>query len=169
MTQTPDSFHVLRQKLTLPCGVEIKNRIAKSSMSDSLADGEGNPTESQLRLYERWAQGGIGLSFIGEVQGDPRFPEKPGNLVLGKHSNQDLLRSLVRRSLVNNAHLWPQLGHAGALSHLPISQPKGPSPLDLEGLGCEGMTLDEVRGLPGLYATTALHAKTLGFSGSSGS
>ena len=40
-------------------------------MSDSLADGGGDPTEAQIRLYERWAEGGVALSFIGEVQGDP--------------------------------------------------------------------------------------------------
>jgi len=27
-------------------------------MSDSLANGEGDPTEAQIRLYERWAEGG---------------------------------------------------------------------------------------------------------------
>ncbi|MEM6254914.1 MAG: NADH:flavin oxidoreductase/NADH oxidase family protein [Cyanobacteria bacterium P01_D01_bin.156] len=165
MTQKSDTTHILQSSLVLPCGATLKNRLAKSSMSDSLADGEGNPTKAQIRLYERWAEGGAALSFIGEVQGDPRFPEKPGNLVLGAHSNQSLLQSLTKRALINGAHLWPQLGHAGALSHLPISQPKGPSPLDVEGLQCAGMSLDEIHELPAMYARTALHAKTVGFSG----
>ena len=39
-------------------------------MSDSLADGGGDPTEMQIRLYERWAQGGIALSIIGEFEGE---------------------------------------------------------------------------------------------------
>ena len=38
-------------------------------MSDSLADGIGDPTQAQIRLYERWAEGGAAVSFIGEVQG----------------------------------------------------------------------------------------------------
>ncbi len=134
-------------------------------MSDSLADGEGNPTETQIRLYERWAEGGAAVSFVGEVQGDPRFPEKPGNLVLGAHSNQNLLRLLTRRAVIEGAHLWPQLGHAGALSHLPISQPRGPSAIDIEGLQCAGMSIDKIRELPDMYARAALHAKTVGFSG----
>ena len=165
MPNDPINFQVLQRKLELPCGAVLKNRLAKSSMSDSLADGEGNPTQAQIRLYERWAEGGAAVSFIGEVQGDPRFPEKPGNLVLGTHSDQDLLHSLTRRSLLQGAHLWAQLGHAGALSHPPISRPKGPSPLDLEGLRCAGMSIDEIQELPDMYATTALHAKTVGFSG----
>ena len=134
-------------------------------MSDSLANGEGDSTEAQIRLYERWAEGGTAVSFIGEVQGDSRFPEKPGNLVLSKHSNKEMIRSLVSRATIEGAHIWPQLGHAGALSHLPISQPKGPSALDIEGLRCAAMSHDDIQDLPHMYARTALHAKTAGFSG----
>ena len=79
------------------------------------------------------------MSLIGEVQGDFRYPEKPGNLVLGPKSNQQALQALARRGQVQGAHLWPQLGHAGALSHLPISRPKGPSALNVDGFKCEGM------------------------------
>ena len=163
--ETSISNHVLRSSLELPCGAILKNRLIKSPMSDSLGNGEGDPTEAQMRLYERWAQGGVALSIIGEVQGDPRYPEKPGNLVFGPQSNQQALRSLASRAVIQGAHLWPQLGHAGALSHLPISQPKGPSALDLNGLKCAGMSIDEVEALPDMYAKTALQAKTAGFSG----
>ena len=165
MATNTDSFQVLGNPLELPCGAVLKNRLAKSAMSDSLADGQGDPTTAQVRLYERWAEGGVALSFIGEVQGDPRFPEKPGNLVLGTRSNRDLFERLTRLAVIEGAHLWPQIGHAGALSHLPISRPKGPSPLDIEGLQCEGMSLDEIHELPGMYARTALQAKSVGFSG----
>ena len=41
-------FNILQSALELPCGITIKNRIAKSPMSDSLADGEGNPTSASL-------------------------------------------------------------------------------------------------------------------------
>ncbi|MDC1286483.1 oxidoreductase [Gammaproteobacteria bacterium] len=162
MTQ---SYDVLQQPLELPCGATLKNRLAKSSMSDSLGNGEGDSTETQARLYERWAQGGAALSMIGEVQGDHRYPEKPGNLVLGERSDQQAIQSLSSRGVIQGTHLWPQLGHAGALSHPPISEPKGPSALNLEGLHCAGMSLDEIEELPGMYARTALHAKTAGFSG----
>jgi len=160
-----DPIQSLKRSLELPCGAILKNRLAKSPMSDSLGDGEGDPTEAQVRLYERWAEGGVALSIIGEVQGDSRFPEKPGNLVLGAHSNDQLLQLLTSRAVVNGSHLWPQIGHAGALSHPPISKPKGPSPLDVEGLQCAGMTIEEIHELPAMYMNTALHARTVGFSG----
>ena len=134
-------------------------------MSDSLGNGQGDPTEAQVRLYERWAEGGAAVSIIGEVQGDPRYPEKPGNLVFGPHTDPRAMESLVSRAVVEDAHLWPQLGHAGALSHLPISQPKGPSALHMEGLQCAGMSFEDIRELPDMYARTAAYAKKMGFSG----
>ncbi|MES9843543.1 MAG: hypothetical protein ABW131_02775, partial [Candidatus Sedimenticola sp. 6PFRAG5] len=103
------SIHLLQNELELPCGAILKNRLAKSPMSDSLSDGEGNPTAAQIRLYERWAEGGVALSFVGEVQVDPRFPEKPGNLVLGTQSDQDLLQLFTSRAVIEGAHLWPQI------------------------------------------------------------
>ena len=163
--KSPNPNHVLRSSLELPCGVILKNRLAKSAMSDSLGNGEGDSTEAQARLYERWAEGGAAVSIIGEVQGDPRYPEKPGNLVFGAHSDHQAIQSLVRRAVIEGAHLWPQLGHAGALSHLPISQPKGPSALSIEGLQCAGMSVEDIQELPDMYARTAAYAKNAGFSG----
>lgn len=156
---------ILGQPLDLPCGAQLKNRLIKAAMSDSLGDGEGDPTQAQMRLYERWAEGGAALTIIGEVQTTPDFPEKPGNLVLGPGADMIALKNLAARGSTNGTHIWPQLGHAGALSHGPISQPKGPSPINVEGLQCEGMTLAEIMALPESYARAAVLAKDVGFGG----
>ncbi|MEM8813631.1 MAG: oxidoreductase [Pseudomonadota bacterium] len=156
---------VLGQPLNLPCGVRLKNRLIKSAMSDSLGDGAGNPTPAQLRLYERWADGGAALSLIGEVQGDPRYPEKPGNLAVTPDTGLSDLQALAQRGSAHGTLIWPQLGHAGALAHPPISQPKGPSPLNVEGLQCEGMSLEDIGDLPATYARTASLAQEAGFGG----
>jgi len=71
---------VLGAPLELRCGVVLPNRLVKAAMSDSLGDGQGNPTDRQIRLYERWLEGGAALAIIGEVQVDARYPEKPGNV-----------------------------------------------------------------------------------------
>lgn len=155
----------LAQPLTLPCGATLKNRIAKSAMSDSLGDGAGNPTDDQIRLYERWSRGGLALSIIGEVQSTPHFAEKPGNLILNGHSDRGLLKRLATAGAIDNAHLWLQLGHAGAMADAPISTPKGPSPLDLPGLTCDAFSLDEIHALPAEFARTARLAQELGFGG----
>lgn len=165
MVNTEQVLHLLKRSLELPCGAVLKNRLVKSAMSDSLADGEGNPTEAQIRLYERWAGGGAALSIIGEVQGDPRFPETPGNLVFGLGSNRTALRLLAKKASIEGAHIWPQIGHAGALAHSSVSQPAGPSALEIGDFQCAGMTLSEVEALPDMYARTAKIAKDVGFTG----
>ncbi|MBY5933206.1 NADH:flavin oxidoreductase/NADH oxidase family protein [Tateyamaria omphalii] len=159
------SHSALSAPLTLPCGATLKNRIAKSAMSDSLGDGAGNPTEDQIRLYERWATGGLAVSMIGEVQGTPDFPEKPGNLVLNDQSDHGMFERLARAGATNGAGLWLQLGHAGAMADAPISAPKGPSALDLSGLTCGALSLDEIQALPAEFARTASLAKQRGFHG----
>ena len=166
MSEARSDSEVLGKPLKLPCGVILKNRMIKSAMSDSLGNGQGDSTPAQARLYERWALGGIAVAMIGEVQGDVRFPEKPGNLVLGTQSDRPALQSLVSRGTTGNSHLWVQLGHAGALAHAPIcTQPQGPSPLNVEGLQCAGMSIADIEELPAMYARTAAMAKQVGFTG----
>lgn len=156
---------VLFEPLELPCGVVLKNRIAKSAMSDSLGDGTGHPTVEQIRLYQRWVDGGLAVSIVGEVQATPNYAEKPGNLVLNSTSDLSKFSGLAAHGSQNGAQLWLQLGHAGALAYAPISDPKGPSALDLPGLQCAGMTLDEIQNVPREFAKTAKLAQQAGFGG----
>jgi 2,4-dienoyl-CoA reductase-like NADH-dependent reductase (Old Yellow Enzyme family) len=156
---------VLFTPLTLPCGRVLKNRIAKAAMSDSLGDGTGHPTTTQCRLYERWAEGGVALSLIGEVQGRSDVAEKPGNLVLNDQSDIERFQRLARCGSQHGSGLWLQLGHAGALAYPPTSVPKGPSALDLPGLNCEALSLAEIRALPEEFARTARLGKGAGFGG----
>ena len=160
-----NTFDALFKPLTLPCGIVLKNRLAKAAMSDSLGDGVGNPTREQMRLYERWAEGGVALSIIGEVQGNPCFAEKPGNLVLNHQSDITAFENLVKIGTSNHAQLWAQLGHAGAMSFPPTSNPKGPSALDIPGLTCAALTLKEIQKIPGEMAGTAVLARQFGFGG----
>ncbi|GAL09368.1 oxidoreductase [Vibrio astriarenae] len=145
---------------------KIKNRIVKSAMSDSLGDGTGRPTETQINLYERWAEGGVGLSIIGEVQTDPRFPESAGNLVLSNQTDIEALRKLTQRATVNGAHIWPQIGHAGALSNPSVNaNGKGPSELKIDNFRCSELSTQEVEQLPKQFALSAAIAQQSGFTG----
>jgi 2,4-dienoyl-CoA reductase-like NADH-dependent reductase (Old Yellow Enzyme family) len=156
---------VLFKTLHLPCGVVLKNRIAKSAMSDSLGDGTGHPTAEQIRLYQRWAKGGLAVSIIGEVQGSSGYAEKPGNLVLNSASDLEQFRELAKQGSEDDTLLWLQLGHAGALSYLPTSNPKGPSALNLPDLSCAALTQDEIHQIPLEFARTAKLAQQAGFGG----
>lgn len=166
MIQAPTSpAEILGAPLELPCGLRLKNRLIKSPMSDSLGDGAGQPTAAQIRLYERWAEGGAALSLIGEVQVAPDAPESPGNLVLAPGGAEGPWRALAARGAAQGAQIWPQLGHGGALSHPALSHPRGPSPVTLDGQPVREMTQAEIAALPGAYAAAALRAKALGFRG----
>lgn len=46
-----NNAELLFEPFCLPCGVILKNRVAKSAMSDSLGDGTGHPTSEEVRLY----------------------------------------------------------------------------------------------------------------------
>lgn len=156
---------LLGAPLELRCGVRFRNRLVKSAMSDSLGDGRGQPTPGQIELYRRWCDGGAALSIIGEVQTDPRYPERPGNLVLDGSHDGSLMGQLAAVTQGSNAHLWPQLGHAGALAYGPVSAPMGPSALDLDGLRCGEMPIDEIESLPKRFGAAARAARRVGFTG----
>ena len=87
-----------------------------------LVDWSGNPTSAQIALYRRWAQGGAGLILVGEVQGDPRFAENPGNLFRRDDADLDAFRELPIAGSQEGAQLWLQLGHAGVMAYPPSSK-----------------------------------------------
>ena len=151
--------------LQLPCGARLKNRIVKSAMSDRLGDGTGHPTDAQIALYRRWSVGGAALSIVGEVQGDPRFAEASGNLVLDHRADPSRFARLAKEGAAGGGHLWLQLGHAGALTDPAIGTPKGPSALDLPGLTCGALDAEEIAALPRAFARTARLAQEAGFGG----
>jgi len=45
-------------KLTLPNGSVIPNRIAKAAMEENMADADQAPSQELMRLYASWADGG---------------------------------------------------------------------------------------------------------------
>ena len=52
-------------KLILPNGSVIPNRIAKAAMEENMADASQGPSEKLIRLYQAWAKGGAGLLITG--------------------------------------------------------------------------------------------------------
>lgn len=51
------------------------------------------------------------------------------------------------------------------MADAPISAPKGPSALDLPGLTCGALSMEDIEALPAEFARTARLAKELGFGG----
>ena len=74
------SFMHLSKPLVLPCGVILKNRFAKSAMSEILGTPLHAPSKFLAPAYERWAKGGCGLLITGNVMIDPKALGEPNNV-----------------------------------------------------------------------------------------
>ena len=60
-------MNLLQSKLELPCGATIKNRIAKSAMTERIADSGNVVSKKHLNLYSRWAESECGLLISGNI------------------------------------------------------------------------------------------------------
>lgn len=160
----------LQQPFTLPCGVVLPNRIAKSAMTEGLADERLRATEGHQRLYRRWSEGGTGLLITGNVQIDRNDLERPGNVAIDSDEGQDELRAWAEAGTVNGNHLWMQISHAGRQSPMYVTtKPLAPSPVKLKLLGAyatpKAMTSDQIEDSIKRFAYAAKVAKDTGFTG----
>lgn len=115
MTTSADRS-ILNQPLTLPCGVTLKNRLAKSAMSEALGTIDNHATLALANLYRLWANGGIGLAMTGNVMIDRRAIGEPGNVVVEDSQDLLILRQWAQAGTALNTQLWMQLNHPGKQS-----------------------------------------------------
>jgi len=158
------------EKLELPCGQTLKNRLAKAAMTEGLADGRDNPTPELSTLYKTWAMGGAGLLVTGNVMVDRRYLERPGNVVLDARCDMDALRAWAHAGTAGGNHLWMQISHPGRQCTKFVStEPVAPSEvgLSLAGLFAKprALLLEEMSGIVAAFARTARLAKEAGFTG----
>lgn len=104
------------QPFTLPNGRVVKNRLAKSAMSEALGTTDNHVTDALVSLYGRWAEGGIGLSITGNVMVDRRALGEPNNVALQDEADMALLRAWAQAGTAHGTELWMQLNHPGKQS-----------------------------------------------------
>lgn len=109
----PLATNLLTQSLRLPNGTVLRNRLAKASMSETLATYDNRPTEQLVALYRRWAASGIGLLMTGNVMIDRRALGEPGNVVIEDESDLPVLRDWAQAATSQGAAIWVQLNHPG--------------------------------------------------------
>ena len=98
---------------TLPCGVILKNRIAKSAMSENIGTLSNAPTKTLINAYKVWAKGSPGLLITGNVMIDSKAIGEPRNVVVEDYTHFDLLKAWAKTIEGTGVHLWPQLNHPG--------------------------------------------------------
>lgn len=103
----------LKSELTLPCGIILKNRIAKSAMSENMSPKHHGPTESIINAYQKWANGGAGLILTGNIMIDRMAIAEPGNILVEDKSNFELLQKWANVVKGTGLHLWAQINHPG--------------------------------------------------------
>jgi len=109
-------------------GMELKNRLVRSATHEAMADENGFPTDRLFKLYERLANGGVGLIVTGYtyVSRDGKF-----KAMLGIDTDQHIskYRKLVDHVHQNGAKIAMQINHCGrqTTKEMTGTQPISPS------------------------------------------
>ena len=165
---------LINESFTLPCGQVIKNRICKAAMTERIAKGNNLAHHGHANLYDRWADGNIGISLTGNVQVDRRNLEGPANVVIDKNNYKeqfDALKAWSKAGTKNNTQLWMQISHAGRQTPGEInSSPMAPSDIGLKIPGKNfgtptPMTEEDILDVIDRFVFTAKIARDTGFTG----
>ncbi len=164
---------MIEKSLKLPCGAIIKNRIAKSAMSENMADAGHAPGFKFTNLYSTWARGGAGLVITGNVMLDLNALGEPHNVVIEKdHECLEELHAWAKAGTQNDTHLWMQINHPGKQSPKFLSNtPMAPSAIAYESHmknmfnKPRALTAQEIGEIVERFAYTSEKAKSAGFTG----
>jgi 2,4-dienoyl-CoA reductase-like NADH-dependent reductase (Old Yellow Enzyme family) len=164
------SANPLQNELRLACGATLPNRIAKSAMTEGLADADDRACERHVRLYRQWSHGGAGLLVTGNVMIDRRYLERPGNVVIDNNGGDDQLRAWARAGTEAGNHLWMQINHPGRqCTRTSSRRPLAPSEVQLHLLGMfaqpRAMRPEDIEDAVRRYARVAAMARATGFTG----
>lgn len=160
--------------LTLPCGVRLKNRLAKAAMTEGLADAQNRATARHAALYARWARGGAGLLLTGNIQVDRRYLERPGNVAIDGPQDAEAMRALEAYAAAatgNGAEIMVQLSHAGRQTPVYVARtPVAPSAVAVDLPGGQfgaprALTVEEIADVIDRFVHAASVCKAAGFSG----
>lgn len=159
----------LSDRVALPNGGTLPNRLMKSALSEALGDARNRPTERLVRLFEQWAAGGYGLVVTGNVMVDRRHLGEPGNVVIEDDRDLALLRRWAGVFAGTGTALWMQLNHPGRQSN-PFGRvrPVAPSAIAAGVPGASTpreLTEPEIGDIIDRFATAAAVAESAGFGG----
>ncbi len=164
----------LSEPLRLPCGQVLANRVGKAAMTEGLADVHNGATDRHVRLYQRWASGGMGLLLTGNIQIDRRHLERAGNVAIDgpvSAGHMAALKSWIAAAKLGGAQVWAQLSHAGRQTPKALNaNPLAPSAVKVGLPGGQfgdprAMTGDEVQDVIGRFAHAASVCRDAGFTG----
>lgn len=157
--------------LSLPCGIELPNRLCKAAMTEGLADPWNRATDRHANLYRLWAEGGIGLSLTGNVLIDKNYLERPGNVAVDGNGGLEALAAYSEAGKSGGTELWMQINHPGRQCTAAINpHPLAPSEVQLGSNDAAfgkpvAMSDEQARDIVTRFIHVAATAKETGFSG----
>ncbi len=164
------SIEALNQSFTLPAsGVTVKNRIAKSALSEGIAEVNGRPSEALFNLYDQWGKGEAGILISGNVMVDKAHLVNANVMIAEDDEFLADFTTLADKAQAHGSHLWMQINHPGRQA--PIYLDKAPVSASDVGMPSKlyvkpkPLTEDEIYDLIDRYGTAALIAKKSGMKG----
>ena len=122
----------IASSFTLTNGSVLKNRIAKSAMSENFGTRNHAPSKGLINAYKIWAKGNPGLLITGNVMVDSMAIGEARNVVVEDYKDFDLLKKWARVVEGTGVHIWPQINHPGRQAFAVInSETVGPSAISL--------------------------------------
>ncbi|BDX04720.1 NADH:flavin oxidoreductase/NADH oxidase family protein [Planctobacterium marinum] len=169
----PAEKHQLFSGLTLPCGLNLKNRIAKAAMEENMAVSGQLPGEDLFRLYQAWAKGGAGMIITGNVMVDHLAMTGPGGVALEADTSLQPFEQWAKLSKQNDCKIIMQINHPGRQVFKKMGgKVLSPSDVALDmgahsGLFTQpkAMTDEEIEDVIERFVTTAKRAEAAGFDG----
>ncbi|WP_127716792.1 NADH:flavin oxidoreductase/NADH oxidase family protein [Halobacteriovorax sp. HLS] len=139
----------ISSELALPCGVILPNRMAKSAMSENMANPKLFASERFYNAYRTWAKGGTGLCITGNVMIDSNHLGEANNIAIEKGlDNFDSLRKWSSSADGTASQIWVQLNHPGKqspkfLNKTPVAPSAIALPAPLDNMFNTPKALDE--------------------------
>lgn len=160
---------LLNTPISLPCGVTLPNRLIKAAMTERISNNNFEPTEGHQRLYDMWANTGVGLLITGNVVIDQKHLESAGNVCF----DDNMLPQIKKWAAVGQekgTHIWVQISHSGRQTNrFNKNRPLAPSSVQLKKLGLFGkpraMSEDDIQAVIQGFVKTANLSKEAGFTG----
>ena len=122
----------IASSFTLPNGSVLKNRIAKSAMSENFGTRNHAPSKGLINAYKVWAKGNPGLLITGNIMVDSMALGEARNVVVEDYKDFELLKKWARSVEGTGVHLWPQINHPGRQAFAAINRETvGPSAISL--------------------------------------
>ena len=158
---------------TLPNGSVLKNRIAKSAMSENFGTRNHAPSKGLINAYRVWAKGNPGLLITGNVMVDSMALGEARNVVVEDYKHFELLKEWAKSVEGTGVHLWPQINHPGRQAFAAINRKTvGPSAISLNIGSASKMfkiptalTEEAIWDIIKRFGTTAKIMKEAGFTG----